>query len=166
MWYKFQFALDFCSQYTHFGMKSVYSDDSVAIFNHSLPMGDENDRFPLIAQNIVEQLPLGIGIERTGCLIQQDDAAGPKQCAGNGNALRLSFRQAPTLLGKLGIEPIGQLADEIGASQPKGFVHLCVRCIGSPNAQVVAQRATEQGVALGHIDEVAAVERGEGRTVN
>ena len=79
-------------------MGSANPDDSVAIVHHRLSMGDKDDGFPLVAQDIVEQLPLRFGIERTGGLIEQDNAAWPQQCTGYGDALCLSLAQARALL--------------------------------------------------------------------
>ena len=124
-------------------------------------MGNEDDGLLLIPQDVLQQLALGVGIERTGSLVQQDDAAGAQQCTRYGNALGLSLRESPTLFGKRGIESVGQLVHEVGTGQPQCFAHLLVGGIGSTYPQVVAQRTAQQSIALWHVDEVATMKRGQ-----
>ena len=67
-------------------------------------MGDEDDGLVALLQDILQQLPFRVGIKGAGSLIEQHDATVAQQGTGNGNALRLTFRESATRLGTNGIE--------------------------------------------------------------
>ena len=133
----------------------------ITIADDSLAVGDEDDRALLVAEQVVEQRALRVCIQRRGRLVEEHDTARAEQGTGDGDALRLTLGESPTLLGKDRIKPLRQVEDKVGARHAQCRHHLVVGRLGVAEDEVVAQRPAEQRVALRHVDEVAAVERGE-----
>ena len=61
-----------------------------AILHHGRTVGDADDSAPpLLQTQVAEQSLLGIGIQGTRCLIEQEHAARAQQCPGYGYPLSL-----------------------------------------------------------------------------
>jgi len=101
----------------------------VAIVYDRRTMGDKDYRLLPMTKDIFQQKTLGVWVERTGGLIEEHDAARPKEGAGYGNALGLSFTETASLLGKHGVKTVGQAVDKVGAGSPQGRHHLIVSSI-------------------------------------
>ena len=121
-----------------------------------LLVGDEQEGlvgYPALQTG--EQLAFGVAVERRGGLVEQKDAAGTQQTAGNGDALGLTFAEAAAELAAQGVETVGQLVDEFGHGGVEYAAKLVVGGVGLAEQEVLTDGAAEQGVALGHVDEVA-----------
>ena len=59
----------------------------IAKFQRRLSMGDDETGFARQLRQIVQQLRLGLLIQRTGTLVQQQDGRARQNGPGNGNAL-------------------------------------------------------------------------------
>ena len=124
----------------------VHHHDPVSLAHGRQSVGDDQrgaaGHQPV--QRILHQ-PFAFGIERAGCLIQQQDRRIAQQRAGNRHALALAARQARTAFTQLGIQALGQFAQEIGGIG--GFGRLPDRFVaGIPIAiaQVVARARGKQ----------------------
>ena len=77
-------------------------------------VGDENQCFVCsVAAEAGDEHTLSFRVEGRGSFVQQQDAAGAQQGAGDGDALRLPFTEAATLLGEGCVEALRQGTDEI-----------------------------------------------------
>ena len=96
--------------------------DDPAIFQHHDPVsrahrgeavGDHQRGAALHqpVQGLLHQL-LAFRIERAGRFVEQQDRRIPQQRASNGNALLLPARKLRPAFAKIGVEPVGQLAQE------------------------------------------------------
>lgn len=126
-------------------------------------MGDEEDGVMVGGKEIGEELLLGGGIESTRRLIKKKDAAVAQKSASYANALCLSLGKTGTKFGADSIETIGQFEDKVSASQMESIVHLLLRSLSIAEKEIVAYAATEQSVALRHINHIASC---EGRHLN
>ena len=119
-------------------------------------MGDKDHRVSLLAEDVLQQLPLGVGVERTRSLIEEHHRTVSQQRTRYGDALSLSFAQSAALLAALRVEARGQLAHEVGAGRMQRLQHILVGGIEIAQPEVVAYGAAQQRVALRHVDQVAA----------
>ena len=83
-------------------------DDGVAVRNKYYGVA-------AVGEQVAQQRTLGVGVEGTGGLVEQHDAAGAQQGACDGDALGLSLGESCAVLGHDGVESLGQGIDKVGA---------------------------------------------------
>ena len=121
-------------------------------------MGDEEEGATLVAlDNALEDAALGSSIEGGGGFVEEQDGGWAQQGAGYADALGLSFTQSYTHFAERGVKAVGQVEDEIGSGRSEGFAHFLLGSGRVAQEEVVANRATQEGIALGHIAEITAV---------
>ena len=104
-----------------------------------------------LSLQLFENLSLGIGVKGRRCLIHNQDGTWLEQGTGDGDTLCLSFGKATSLLAAQSVEPTRQIIDEKGAGPRQGIMHLLFGSIELAKLEVVAYRAAQEAVALGHI---------------
>ena len=113
----------------------------LAIVYHGGAVGDEKDCllfFLGLRGDVGDELLLGLGVEGTGSLVQEQDVALSEQGAGYGNALCLPLGEACAALSANGVDGLRQSEDEIGTCQSECLMHVCLGGQGVPQEQVVA----------------------------
>lgn len=137
-------------------LQLVYLERLAAIFGDGRAMGYEDDGLALVGKDVLQQLSLCVGVEGGGCFVEEHDGAVAQQCPGYGYALRLPFGEAAALLAANGVESEGHVGNKTGAAFAECCPHFLISCGELAQAQVVAYGSAEQGVALRHVNEVAA----------
>jgi hypothetical protein len=92
------------------------------MLKHGTTVGDEDERrlngqLPMVLGEIGQELTLGLLVEGTRGLIEQEDAATAQEGTGNGNALRLSLGEACPTLAYAGVETLGEMVNKVGTGQ-------------------------------------------------
>jgi hypothetical protein len=122
-------------------------------------MGNEKHRFAVVAQDILQQLALGVRVKRRGGLVEEHDGPISQQSPRNGNTLSLPLTKSATHFSHYRVKTLGKRGDKVGASLPECTPKLIVGSIRATKQQIVTNRTAEQRVALRNIDKVAAVKR-------
>ena len=121
-------------------------------------MGNEEEGATLVAlDNALEDAALGGSIEGGGGFVEEQDGGWAQQGAGNADALGLSLTQSYAHLAQRGVDALGKFEDEIGSGRSEGFAHFQLGSGRVAQEEVVANRAAQEGIALGHIAEITAV---------
>src|SRR5262245_36756070 len=100
---------------TRFHDRSVLDDeDAVSIYDGVQAMCDHDRRSPLAeVLDRALNLPLGLRIERSRRLVEQDDRRVLEQCACDGNALALAAGDLQAVLTDLRVIPARERRDEV-----------------------------------------------------
>ena len=121
-------------------------------------MGDEEEGATLVAlDDALEYAALCGSIEGGGGFVEEQDGGWAQQGAGDADALGLSFTQSYTHFAQRGVKAVGQVEDEIGSGRSEGFAHFQLGSGRVAQEEVIANRAAQEGIALGHIAEITAV---------
>jgi hypothetical protein len=93
----------------------MHHDDPVGPLDRRQPMGDDQ-RCASFHQSCQRPLhsPLGLGIQRRGCFVEDQHRGVFQQCPGNRNPLALPAGQQHAPLAALRIEAVGQFVGEFG----------------------------------------------------
>ena len=119
--------------------------------------GDDAGLVGVAGCQIPQDGALGGHIQCAGGLVQQQHRGVPQQGPGNGDALGLSLGQAVAVLPHGGVQPAVHGGDEVpGAGGLQRRPQLGVGGVGLHHPQIAGDGAGEEGVALGHIGEIAA----------
>lgn len=95
---------------------------------------------------------LRLAIEAAGGLIEHQDDGVADQGTGDGDALALAARQAPSGFADIGGVTVGQVDDEVmDAGGGRGLDDLFIGGAWHPVGDVVAHRACEQHAILGYV---------------
>src|SRR5260221_12905010 len=87
----------------------------------------------------------GFGIQRGSRLVEQYDRRIDEKCACNCQSLALASREFHTALAHQGVEPLRQIADELGASRRLDRArHVHLARLRTAAAQMLEQHAKEQ----------------------
>ena len=126
-------------------------------------MGDEEEGATLVAlDDALEDAALGGGIEGGGGFVEEEDGGWSQQGAGYADALGLSFTQSYAHFAERGVKAVGKFEDEIGSGRSEGFAHFQLGSGRVAQEEVVANRAAQEGIALGHVTEITAVSGSDG----
>ena len=103
-------------------------------------MGDKNHRLVLTGlYEVMDERLLSIHIQAAAELIEQEDAAGAEQTAGDGDTLCLTFAQALAIFAADRLQTHIQISDKIGGCTVQSLVHLLLGGIGIAQKQILAQ---------------------------
>ncbi len=98
----------------------------------------------------------GLDVKGRRRLVEQQDAAGAQEGAGDRYALCLAFAQACAAFSAECIEAFRQVVDEFCDCCMEGVAHLFFCRVSLAHQEVVTDGAADQGVALRDVDDVAA----------
>ena len=121
-------------------------------------MGDEEEGATLVAlDDALEDAALGGGIEGGGGFVEEQDGGWAQQGAGNADALGLSLTQSYAHFAQRGVKAVGQVEYEVGCGRSEGLTHILLGSLGVAQEAVIANRAAQEGIALGHVAEITTV---------
>lgn len=139
-------------------LRRLEVQDVVAIVTYRHAMSDEDDGAVVLRQEVLQQYALCFRVECRRCLVKEHDRAVAEQCACDGYALSLTFRQSASLLRAYCVKAFRKFEDKVGAALAQSVPDIGVGGVRFSEEQVLAYRAAHQSVALRHIDKVAAVQ--------
>ena len=128
----------------------VEHKDPVGICNRRQAMGD-GEGGAILADPVerLQDVLLGPGVERTGCLVQHQDRRVLHQRAGNRDPLLFAARQFQAPLADLGVEPVGQAVDERqDCGIARGRDYLVLARILAAIGDIVTDGVVEQDAVL------------------
>ncbi len=130
----------------------LHDQDGVRFHQRRQTVRDGDDGAPLgDAVDVGVDDGLGLGVERAGGLVEDEDLRVGDQRPGDGEALALAARQVRRALIDLGLVASGQLLDELfGAGEPGRVDHLVEGGVRFGDGDVGADGAGEQEVLLQH----------------
>ena len=113
-------------------------------------MRDQEDQPPLAPLGeVLHHAQLGLGVERGGGLVEDQDRSVLQHRAGDGEALALAGRELRAALAQQRVEAVLLALDElVGAGDPRGLAHRLVVGLGHRVADVLADGGAEQQVLL------------------
>ena len=100
---------------------------------------------------------LALRVQSARGLVQHEDGAIGEHRPGDGDTLALTARQLDAALTGDGVEPLGQILDELErVGRPGRLANLLYRGVGPPIGDVLGNGAVEQQRLLGHIGDLPA----------
>ena len=123
-----------------------------AVLGDFFAVGNENEGLAGVPlREVADQQRLCLGIQGGTELVQEQDAAGTEQAAGDRDPLCLSLAEAGAPFTAWGIETLRQVTDEAGSGGIEGLPHAGVVGLRVAEEKVGADGAAEQGVPLRNI---------------
>ena len=117
---------------------AVEDENDIGVLHRAHAVGDEKHGLALkFLGEIAANLILGNGIQRAGCLVE-DEQAGPLQHGtGYGNPLALAAREGAPLLADLRVVTLREAHDEVvRSSDPRGAHDIVRRAVGVADGDV------------------------------
>ena len=94
---------------------------------------------------------LGVQVDVRGRLVEDEDPRVGDERAGERDELALAGRELDAALADLGVQAVGEAADEVlGADAAQRAPHLVLGRVGPPEGDVLADRPAEQERLLRH----------------